>query len=187
MSRSRRLAAGTLSTPLAVAVSLVTFAAAAATAAQPSPDGSVQLEVAGVLPMPEGTSSILVLREKGARTLLPLIVPGADAEELGGRLGARRPPELLGEAIRALGAEVRQVEIAAAEETAGSARVRLAQGHRELELAGRTAESVVLAVAAGAPIVTTRRVLDERGLTPEDLDRAKERMGGPGHAKAQRL
>ncbi len=185
--RRSRLAAGMLSTPLAVGVSLVTFAAAAATPAPPAPAGTVQLEVAGVLPMPEGTSSILVLREKGARTLLPLIVPGADAEELGGRLVARRAPELLGEAIRALGAEVREVEIAAAAETAGSARVRLAQGQRRVELAGRAAESVELAVAAGAPIVTTRRLLDEQGLTPEDLARAKERMGSPGLAKAQRL
>lgn len=180
-----------LSPPLAVVVSALTVVAAAATAATPAPApasaGTVQLEVAGVLAMPEGSSSILVLREKGARTLLPLIVPGADAEELGGRLAAQHAPELLGEAIRALGAQVREVEIAVADATAGSARVRLAQGGRQLELAGRAAESVVLAVATGAPIVTSRRLLDEQGLTPEDLARAKARLAGPGALKEQRL
>jgi bifunctional DNase/RNase len=176
-----------LSTPLALAVSAFTLAAALATAAPPPPAATVQLEVAGVLAMPEGASSILVLREKGARTLLPLIVPGADAEELGGRLNARRAPELLGQVIRALGAQVREVEIARAEEVAGSARVRLAQGGRQLELSGRAAESVALAVAAGAPIVATRRLLDEQGLTPEDLARAKARLEGASAAKAQRL
>ena len=182
-----------LSTPLALAVSAITVATAVASAPLPSPPSppaspaTVQLEVAGVLAMPEGASIIQVLSEKGAKTLQPLIVPGADAEELGGRLDARRAPELLGEAIRALGAQVREVEIARAEEVAGSARVRLAQGGRQLELSGRASESVVLAVAAGAPIVAARRLLDEQGLTPEDLARAKARLKGPAAAKGQRL
>jgi hypothetical protein len=55
--------------------------------------------------------------------------------------------------------------------------VRLAQGARRVELRARPSESVALAVAAGVPIVTTRRLLDEAGLTPEDLERA--------HAKAR--
>jgi bifunctional DNase/RNase len=38
-----------------------------------------------------------------------------------------------------------------------------------VELPARPSESVALAVAAGVPIVTTRRVLDESGISPEDL------------------
>lgn len=180
-----KLAAAKLTAPLALASALVLTARAGA--APDAADRRIELEVAGVLAMPEGTASLLVLREKGAATLLPLVVPGTDADELGGRLDARRTPELLGEAIRALGAEVREVEIAAAVEAAGSARVRLAQGGRRLELAGRAAEAVVLAVAAGAPIVATRRVLDEQGLTAEDLAAAKARLGSAGALPRERL
>jgi bifunctional DNase/RNase len=56
--------------------------------------------------------------------------------------------------------------------------VRLAQGGRSLELRGPPSESVALAISAKVPIVTTRRLLEEAGLTPEDLGRA--------HRKARR-
>jgi bifunctional DNase/RNase len=134
--------------------------------------GRVELEVAGVLPTPDGGATLLVLREKGARTLLPLVVPGGDARRPDAHGGG-----LLGQAIEALGGRVSEVEIDRAEETRSGSRVRLAQGARRLELRARPSESVALALAAGVPIVTTRRVLDESGLTPEDLERA--------HAKAR--
>jgi bifunctional DNase/RNase len=164
--------AGILALPaaaLAGAVALATSAPAPADAA----GARVELEIAGVLPIPEGSGSILVLREKGARTLLPLVVPEAEASARGDAPGSA----LLGQAIEALGGRVSEVEIDRAEETRAGARVRLAQGARRVELRARPSESVALAVAAGVPIVTTRRLLDEAGLTPEDLERA--------HAKAR--
>ena len=148
--------------------------AVAGTAARPSRDGGerVELEVAALLPMGEGEATVLVLREKGARTILPLVIPG-------GRLGEHenelRGPGLLGQAIEALGARVAEVQIDRAEETRTGARVRLAQGTRSLELRGPPSESVALAISAKAPIVTTRRLLDEAGLTPEDLARVHRR------------
>jgi uncharacterized protein len=160
--------AGILALPAAALAGAVALTTAAHPPA-PAPAARIELEVAGVLPTPEGTGSILVLREKGSRTLLPLVVPGAapsatqaDAHGTG----------LLGQAIEALGGRVSEVEIDRAEETRAGARVRLAQGARVVELRARPSESVALAVAAGVPIVTTRRVLDEAGLTPEDLARA---------------
>ena len=140
------------------------------TGARPSRDGAerVELEVAALLPMGEGEATVLVLREKGARTILPLVIPG-------GRLGEHenelRGPGLLGQAIEALGARVAEVQIDRAEETRTGARVRLAQGGRSMEVRGPPSESVALAISAKAPIVTTRRLLDEAGLTPEDLAR----------------
>jgi hypothetical protein len=164
--------AGLLSLPAAVLAGAVALTAAARPPASAS--GRIELEVAGVLPMHEGAASILVLREKGARTLLPLVVPGGDA--------ATRPDGggggLLGQAIEALGGRVAEVEIDRAEETRAGARVRLSQGARRVELRARPSESVALAIAAGVPIVTTRRVLDEAGLTPEDLARAHGKARG---------
>lgn len=135
--------------------------------------GRVELELAGVLPMPEGTASILVLREKGADTILPLLVPGGDVS-----LGGRRGGDLVGQAIEALGGRVSEVEIDRAEETLAGSRVRLAQGKRHLELRARPSESVALAVSAGVPIFAQRSLLDEAGLTPDDLARAHARSRG---------
>lgn len=133
----------------------------------------VELELAGILPLPEEPAGILVLREKGKETLLPLLVPD-------GRVFTQRASEdgLLGRAIVALGAQVSEVEIQVAEDSASGARVRLAQGGRRVELDAVPSESVALALAQGVPIVATRRLLDEEGLTPEDLARARGRARG---------
>jgi uncharacterized protein len=157
--------------PLAgLAASLLTAAAA-----QHSVVERIELEVAGLLPIGEGSSAILVLREKGARTILPLVIPAGGVGEGEGEL---RGPGLLGQAIEALGGRVAEVEIDRAEESRSGARVRLAQGERKLEIRGLPSESVALAISANVPILTSRRVLDEAGLTPEDLAKA--------HAKAKR-
>jgi hypothetical protein len=163
------------------AIPLVALGAAllvGGTAARPRPDASdrVELEVAGLLPMGEGAAAVLVLREKGTRTILPLVLPGA---RLGDGDNELRAPGLLGQAIEALGGRVSEVEIDRAEETRTGARVRLAQGGRSLELRGPPSESVALAISAKVPIVTRRKVMDEAGLTPEDLAKAhrKRRSG----------
>jgi bifunctional DNase/RNase len=152
--------------PLTILGVAVALGAGAAGHAQGGPEARVELEVAGILPMGEGETAVLVLREKGAKTLLPLVLPRSGAGEHEGEL---RSPGLLGQAIAALGARVTEVEIDQAEESRAAARVRITQGTRTLELRGRPSESISLAVSARAPIVTTRRLLDESGLTPEDL------------------
>jgi hypothetical protein len=166
---------GIFALPAAVVAGAVALGAAAHPPASGGSAARVELEVAGVLPMPEGSASILVLREKGARVLLPLVIPGGD--DVSGR-GDVHGGGLLGQAIEALGGRVSEVEIDRAEETRAGARVRLAQGGRHVELRARPSESVALALAAGVPIVTTRRVLDEAGLTPEDLAKAHAKVKG---------
>ena len=161
--------AGILALPAALVAGAVALTSSSARPPAPSSSVRVELEVAGILPMPEGSAAILVLREKGASTLLPLIVPSSD---VGSGHGEAHGGGLLGQAIEALGGRVSEVEIDRVEETRGGARVRLAQGARRLELRARPSESVALALEAGVPIVTTRRVLEEAGITPEDLARA---------------
>ncbi|HEX9242719.1 MAG TPA: bifunctional nuclease domain-containing protein [Anaeromyxobacter sp.] len=163
--------------PLASLGLAATLAAGTAGGGRPDPDARVELEVAGLLPMGEGAGTVLVLREKGAQTLLPLLVPAPGAGDHEGEL---RSPGLLGQAIAALGARVTEVEIDRAEETRTGAKVRLAQGERSVELRGRPSESVSLAISAKAPIVTTRRLLDESGLSPEDLAKAKRKVRSRG-------
>jgi hypothetical protein len=132
----------------------------------------VELEVAGLLPVGEGAGAVLVLREKGARTILPLVLPGA---RVGGGEAELRGPGLLSQAIEALGGRVSEVEIEHADESRTGAKVRLAQAGRTLEVLGSPSESVALAISAKVPIVTRRKVLDESGLTPADLAKAHRR------------
>jgi hypothetical protein len=158
----------------ALPVVLLAAALVGGTAARPRAEGAdrVELEVAGLVPLGEGAAAVLVLREKGTRTLLPLVLPGARLGEGDAEL---RGPGLLAQAIEALGGRVSEVEIERAEESRTGAKVRLAQAGRTLELLGSPSESVALAISAKVPIVTRRRVLDESGLTPEDLAKAHRR------------
>jgi uncharacterized protein len=191
--------AGLLALPLAAATlslasGAIRTAAAPGPGPGPGPPPRVELEVAGVLPLPEEWAIVLVLREKGAGTLLPVIVPGQDGKDLRKALAGGSghgedpkdaPDSLLDRAIAALGAKVVEVELAEAEETARAARVHLVQGGRDVELAARPSESIPLAIAAGAPIVTTRRVLEEAGLSRAELERLSEQVDG--EEKALRL
>jgi hypothetical protein len=153
--------------------SLAFLAAAAARPPAHDPRARVELELAGVLPLPEGPAGILVLREKGKETLLPVLVPDGRGFAPGARGGS-----LLGRAIEALGGRVAEVQIDRAEETTAGARVRLTQGGKPLELQAVPSESIALAVAAGVPIVATRQLMDEEGLTAADLAKARPQRRG---------
>ncbi len=166
-------AAGMLALPLLLFGGSLALVATAARAPPRGASARVELELAGVLPLPESPGGLVILREKGKDTILPLLVPDGRNLMPGAREGG-----LLGRAIEALGARVAEVEIERAEESPSGARVRLAQGGRRVELRAVPSESVALAIAAGIPIVTTRRLLDEEGLTPEDLVRAHARTRG---------
>jgi uncharacterized protein len=174
--------AGLLVLPLAAGLTLAS--GAVHTAAAPRTP-RIELEVAGVLPLPEEWAIVLVLREKGAGTLLPVIVPGQDGKDLRkalahdsaaeGTEGGEAADSLLDRAITALGAKVVEVQLDEAEETARAARVHIVQDGRNVEVAARPSESIPLAVAVGAPIVTTRRVLDEAGVSRAELERLTEK------------
>jgi bifunctional DNase/RNase len=165
--------AGFVAVPLAVFVGTVFAASAVARGALRD---RVELEVAGVLPMPEGSAGIVVLREKGTDTILPLVVP--DGKRFAP--GRTRDAGLLGAAIEALGGRVSEVELDAPEEATAGARIRLSRGRERIEVRAAPSDGIALAVAAGVPIVTSRRLLDEAGLTPGDLARIHGHGGASG-------
>jgi bifunctional DNase/RNase len=159
-------------------------------ASRADPADRIELEVVGVLPMADEGASVVVLREKGAARILPLLVPAHTGRSVDARLKAgaeRAPPTLLDSTLRALGAKVVEVELDAAEETASAATVRLAAGSRALEITARASESVALAVGAGARIVARRRLLDAEGLDKDDLARLRRSGRRAGEKTATRL
>jgi len=145
-----------------------------------APPGSggdlVEVEVAGVLPLEMDSGSLLVLREKVTGTVLPIFVGRTEGAALGRRLrrGAPDRPgaaELLDHAIAALGGRVARVAVEGGQAALLHARVTLQQGARRLELEARPSDAIALAVASGAPVYATRRVISEVGLTREELAR----------------
>jgi bifunctional DNase/RNase len=130
--------------------------------------------------MPQGPAGLLVLRERATGTLLPVLVPDGSALSDTKRKARAADGSLLRRAIEALGGRVQEVEIDRAEESASATRVRLRQGARDVEVPARPSESVALAVAAGARILTTRQLLATAGLTPDELEQASRASAKDG-------
>lgn len=158
--------------------SLVPLAVAASLAAPPAPPGSdIELEVLGVVPLESESASVLVLRQKGSATVLPIFVGKNEGTAIDLRLKrapAGRPlaGDLLDRTIHALGGRVTRVRIEGGDSAVFVARVTLQQAGRRVEVEARPSDSVALAVASRAPIFATRAVLEQAGLTEADLKRA---------------
>jgi bifunctional DNase/RNase len=167
--------------------SLLAGAASVSTAPPAARGDLIELEVAAVLPLDPEAGTLLVLRQKGAETMLPIFIGRNEGAALDQRL-RRGPPrrpgaaELLERTIAALGGRVAHVAIEGEQAAVLRARVTLVQGERRFEIDARPSDSVTLAVGAGAPIFATRQVLSEVGLTRDDLarvhgDRAPPKQG----------
>jgi len=161
---------------LATAVVAAAVAVTAAPPTAPAPRDMVEMEVAAVFPLDGGEAGLLVLREKGRETLLPIVVGRGEADSIEMRLERRVPErpraqELLENAIGALGARVVRVEIRDASEALYRARVRIAHGGNEIELEARPSDSVALALRASAPIFASRELVRDAGLERDDLRR----------------
>jgi bifunctional DNase/RNase len=168
---------------LPFAAALFALLGVAASPARGGSDQRVALEVAGVLPLQDEGASLVVLREKGAETILPVLVPGSAGRNVASQLRGNRagvpPTDLLGGTIAALGARVEEVEIETSTESAHGARVRLRQGGRALDLEGRPSEGIALAVGSGAPLLARRRLLERDGLSKEDLEQLRQAQRDP--------
>jgi bifunctional DNase/RNase len=140
------------------------------------PSDLIELEVLGVVPLESDSASILVLRQRGARTLLPIFIDRAEGEDIDGRIKRRpgtqdRSADLLRKSIEALGGKVAWVVIEGADGRPFHAHVALDQGQSHHDLEARPSDSVALALASRAPIYATRHVMAKAGLTEQELAR----------------
>jgi len=162
---------GFLAVPL-----LLASAALVAAAPRPPAQEGVEMEVLGVVPLESDSASLLVLRQKGAATVLPIFVGRGEAAAIQRRLAgdaASRPgaADLMERAIGALGGRVVRVEIEGMHAAVFRARVTLEQAQRRVVVDARPSDSVALAMSARAPIFASPEVIAEAGLTKEDLGR----------------
>jgi bifunctional DNase/RNase len=139
-------------------------------------NGRTQLELAGVLEVGDGAATLVILREKGSRTILPMLLQGEAGRALAADLQSLRAPALLGVTLRALGARVQEIELQGTDDEVRTGRARVSQGEKVVDVAGHPPELVSLAVETGAPIFIDRHLLQAAGLTPEEIDRARRRL-----------
>jgi bifunctional DNase/RNase len=143
----------------------------------------VELEVRDVIPLVEAQTHAVVLTTEDGKMVLPIFVDESAAVAIAFRLAHLQPPQplaqdLLGSLVTELGGKVVEVRIDDLRDDIYTGRVFLTQGKRKLALDARPSDSIAMALDGQARIMVTRKVLDEAGITKEEIDSLRE--GGPG-------
>lgn len=135
---------------------------------QPLAVDVIRVDVEGVFVSPESMAPVVVLAERAGARTLPIWVGFLEAEAIRRNLDGerqRRPMthDLLGEAVRSLGGEVRRIVVTHLDAGTYFARVDLRTPADTLSLDARPSDAIALALGTGAPIFVSRAVLDEAG------------------------
>jgi bifunctional DNase/RNase len=141
-------------------------------------DDPVELVVQEVARCANG-QAVLVLREKGGERRLPLPIGAAEAAALDRRVHgekAERPRvhDLAGQSISALGGRVTRAYIGTqTTDKVFLGHVTISSRSGSADLEARAADSVALALDAGAPILVARELLQRAGVDPGELQRGQ--------------
>lgn len=143
----------------------------------------VELEVRDVIPLVEAQTHAVVLTTADGQMVLPIFVDESAAVAIAFRLAHMQPPQplsqdLLGSVVTELGARVVEVRIDDLRDDIYTGRVFLEQGKRKVALDARPSDSIAMALDGKARIMVTRKVLDEAGISREEIDSLQK--GGPG-------
>ena len=171
--------------PWLVAVLLVVCAVATASqivakggGAAAGIDDAVELVVQEVARCANG-QAVLVLREKAGERRLPLPIGAAEAAALDRRVHGEKPErprvhDLAGQSISALGGRVTRAYIGTqTTDKVFLGHVTISSRSGSVELESRAADSVALALDAGAPILVSRDLLQRAGVDPGELRRGQ--------------
>ncbi len=143
----------------------------------------IELQVRDVIPLVEAQTHAVVLTTADGQMLLPIFVDESSAVAIAFRLAHLQPPQplaqdLLGALVTELGGKVVEVRIDDLHDDIYTGRVFLTQGKRKLALDARPSDSIAMAMDGQARIMVTRKVLDEAGISKDEIDALRE--GGPG-------
>jgi hypothetical protein len=115
-----------------------------------------------------GGREVAILAEKDGVRRLPVVLSKSEAAQMD--RAPRGPEGLFGASLGALGGRVLRASIDGAPDPRGlRGHVALSSSSGEVSIEASAGEALALAVQAGAPIVADPEVLDEAGITPDDL------------------
>lgn len=120
---------------------------------------------------PGGTQTLLLLKEREGRRVLPMGIGSVEAEAIGAYLQGTHPPrplahDLIVQVLGRLDGHLRRVEVSALVHDIFFARLVLEQARQQLKIDSRPSDAIAIALRAGVPIYVTEAVLDQVGLVP---------------------
>jgi RNA polymerase sigma factor (sigma-70 family) len=134
---------------------------------------------------PATDQRIVVLREREGDRFVPIWMGAAEGDALAYRLTGGSPvrpltSDLMVELLRATGGTIVQVAITALREEVFYGSVAVRVDGRVEELDARPSDAMNLAVRVGAPILVDEAVLEQSGVSRQDVGDRVEEKAGPG-------
>ena len=133
-------------------------------------DNRVRLTLMGLSynPLHDGAFAMLLAAE-GSPKRIPVIIGAAEAQAIAiiiENIKPQRPMthDLFATMTHAFGVELKEVFIYGFEDGIFMAEMTFSDGERQITLDSRTSDAVAVAIRTGAPIYTTRSILDETGV-----------------------
>ncbi len=120
----------------------------------------------------------LILSQIGGPVHIPVVIGASEAQSIAMKMEGVIPPrpmthDLMCNFCRAFGVGLKEVCIRKFEDGIFYSEMTFADAEREVTLDARTSDAIALAMRTGAPITTTRAILEETGFVME-----QEEAGG---------
>ncbi len=117
----------------------------------------------------------LILAQVGGPYRIPVVIGAAEAQSIALRMESITPPrpmthDLFVSFAHAFGAKLKEVFIYKFEDGIFSSELTFTDGDRTVVIDSRTSDAIAIAMRTGAPIFTTRDILDETGFLLELQD-----------------
>lgn len=114
----------------------------------------------------------LILSQIGGPVHIPVVIGAAEAQSIAMKMEGVIPPrpmthDLMCNFCRAFGVGLKEVFIRKFEDGIFYSEMTFADAEREVTLDARTSDAIALAMRTGAPITTTRAILEETGFVME--------------------
>lgn len=117
----------------------------------------------------------LILAQVGGPYRIPVVIGAAEAQSIALRMESITPPrpmthDLFVSFAHAFGVKLKEVFIYKFEDGIFSSELTFSDGDRTVVIDSRTSDAIAIAMRTGAPIFTTRDILDETGFLLELQD-----------------
>jgi hypothetical protein len=134
------------------------------------------------------STPLLLLEEVGGPRVLPIFVGAPEATAIAYALQNVETPrpmshDLLGNVIKALGAQLFAVEITELVDNTFYANLKLLRDRVEIDVSARPSDAVALALRAGAPILVSDQLMNEQGKVMSLDDEGDETDQEPNEAE----
>lgn len=121
----------------------------------------------------------LILAQAGGPIRIPVVIGASEAQSIAMKMEGITPPrpmthDLMANFCRAFGVALKGVFIYKFEDGIFYSEMTFTDGEREVTLDARTSDAIALAMRTGAPITTTRAIMEETGFVMEARDRGED-------------